>query len=205
MAEFTLKAAGEVTMQVFVPFADFTQSVQVLDRSRLQKQVLECHQILGAILGWPTQGGKIRTGYLHHAAVVGWRYHPRALAQYALCAVAEMEARGYRRSCYHDDFCQVLGTGSPELPPWIGDEAVHSSHRARLLQKDFDYYSQFDWPETLAEDLTTRQYQWPIFLPDSQTEYRLEERVSRRSKTEQAAWEAICASVQKRQQELRAS
>jgi hypothetical protein len=189
-------------MQVFVPFESFTKSVQVLDRSRLQKQIVECHQILGAILGWPTKDGKARIGYLNHAAVIGWRYHPRALAQYALCAVAEMEARGYKRSCYHATFCEVRGAEDVALAPWIGDEAVHSSHRARLLQKDFDYYSQFGWPETLLEDLTTRQYQWPIFLIGSETEYRLEERVSKRSKLEQAAWEATCASIRKRQQEL---
>jgi hypothetical protein len=189
-------------MQVFVPFDSFAQSVKVLDRRRLQKQILECYQILGAISGWPTQDGRARTGYLNHAAVIGWRYHPRALAQYALSAVAEMEARGYKRSCYYATFCEVRGPEDVALPPWIGDEAVHSSHRARLLQKDFDYYSQFGWPETLLEDLTTWQYQWPIFLAGSQTEYRLEERGSKRSKPEQTAWEATCATIRMRQQEL---
>ena len=32
-------------------------------------------------------------------------------------------------------------------PHWLGKEAFHSSHRANLLRKDFEYYSQFNWTE----------------------------------------------------------
>ena len=34
-----------------------------------------------------------------------------------------------------------------ELPPWIGDERLHSSHRSNLLRKDEKFYSQFNWTE----------------------------------------------------------
>ena len=33
------------------------------------------------------------------------------------------------------------------FPHWLGNEKFHSSHRANLLRKDYEYYSQFGWDE----------------------------------------------------------
>ena len=35
-------------------------------------------------------------------------------------------------------------------PHWIGKEEFHSSHRANLLRKDYEYYSKFGWKEDLG-------------------------------------------------------
>ena len=40
-----------------------------------------------------------------------------------------------------------INTDKYEYPPWLGNEAFHSSHRANLLRKDYQYYSQFEWSE----------------------------------------------------------
>ena len=34
-----------------------------------------------------------------------------------------------------------------KFPHWLGDVRFHSSHRANLLRKDYEYYSQFGWTE----------------------------------------------------------
>ena len=34
------------------------------------------------------------------------------------------------------------------LPPWLGDERVHASHRSNLLRKDKDFYSKYNWSES---------------------------------------------------------
>ena len=34
-----------------------------------------------------------------------------------------------------------------EYPDWLGDERFHSSHRANLLRKNFEFYSQYNWTE----------------------------------------------------------
>ena len=34
-----------------------------------------------------------------------------------------------------------------DYPHWFGNEQFHSSHRANLLRKDYEYYSQFGWEE----------------------------------------------------------
>ena len=33
------------------------------------------------------------------------------------------------------------------FPYWLGKESFHSSHRANLLRKDYEYYSKFGWKE----------------------------------------------------------
>jgi len=46
--------------------------------------------------------------------------------------------------------------GSFLLPPWIGQENFHASHRSNLLRKKPDHYGQFGWDE--PRDLP---YVWP--------------------------------------------
>ena len=46
---------------------------------------------------------------------------------------------------------QLYEFGDLEMPHWIGNEAFHSSHRANLLRKDYEYYSKFGWTEN-SED-----------------------------------------------------
>ena len=43
----------------------------------------------------------------------------------------------------------------PEMPKWLGYEPFHSSHRSRLLQKDIEFYSQYEW-----QDDITKPYLW---------------------------------------------
>lgn len=44
-----------------------------------------------------------------------------------------------------------------KVPPWLGDERVHASHRSNLLRKDPVWYGQFDWT-----DNPTDPYVWPV-------------------------------------------
>ena len=46
---------------------------------------------------------------------------------------------------------------------WFGDFEFHSSHRANLLRKDYEYYSQFKWKEDATNPYTwydTEKKQW---------------------------------------------
>ena len=53
--------------------------------------------------------------------------------------------RGYNNNMEFYEFNDMV------KPHWIGKEEFHSSHRANLLRKDYEYYSQFKWKEN-AED-----------------------------------------------------
>ena len=46
--------------------------------------------------------------------------------------------------------------GNVVLPPWLGDERLHASHRSNLLRKEPGWYGAFGWRE--QPDLP---YWWP--------------------------------------------
>lgn len=98
-----------------------------------------------------------------------WRGYPEAVARYGLEMCGEWCGRGHPDTCAEKirfDLAQALGTGIPRsqqalreagaLPPWLGDPAVHRSHRSALLRKDPEHYRRL-FPDT-PEDLP---YVWP--------------------------------------------
>ena len=138
-------------MQTFLPFSDFAESARVLDYRRLGKQRVESLQILKA-LTTPDYGWK------NHPATKMWRGHIHALAEYSVAMCDEWLRRGYKDTCREKILTQIadipLITG---LPNWLGDEALHASHRSNLLRKDPDYYAQFGWT-----DDPEAPYVWPV-------------------------------------------
>ena len=128
-------------MQTFLPYESFRQSAQVLDWRRLGKQRVEGMQIINAIEGKLRQDGKPYKGWLNHPATVMWRPYLNALKLYTNVVITEWKDRGYNNNMQYYTFNNVV------KPHWLGKEAFHSSHRANLLRKDFEYYSQFKWKE----------------------------------------------------------
>lgn len=127
-------------VQTFLPYPDYGASAQCLDWQRLGKQRSECLQILRAIYV-PTYG------WQHHPAVHMWRGHAWQLAEYALVICDEWARRGYRDFGTRAELaCFNLRPGSP-APPWLGDPALHASHRSNLLRKNPTHYRQFGWSE----------------------------------------------------------
>lgn len=132
-------------MNTFIPYADFQQSARCLDRARLGKQRLEAMTLWRAI----TSGN----GWSRHPAARMWQGFPDALLSYYNTMLEEWARRGYRND-------KLTFVSLPEkiiMPPWWGEEKVHSSHRANLLRKDFAWYSQFGWNEKPTEG-----YVWPV-------------------------------------------
>ena len=134
-------------MQTFLPYPSFSESAAVLDRARLGKQRVEALQVLRAVT-IPTYGWR------NHPAAKMWRGFVPALAEYALAMTDEWIAQG------HPDTVrpQLLEfTGSPIVYPlWLGDEALHVSHRSNLIRKDPEFYRPLfgDIPDDLP-------YVWP--------------------------------------------
>ena len=131
-------------MQTFLPYPDFKKSAQSLDYRRLGKQRVECLQILKALeLG--------TGGWVNHPATKMWRGYEDALRKYMAECITEWISRGYNNTM------SIPTVGSYTNPPWLGDEAFHSSHRSNLLRKDAVYYGKFGWSE--PNDLP---YVWPV-------------------------------------------
>ena len=129
-------------MQTFLPLPDFDESAIILDYRRLGNQRLEARQLLTSLLNG--------SGWSHHPAAKMWKGYELALAEYGNIMILEWIDRGYRNTM------DLIDVDDYVLPPWFGDERVHSSHRSNLLRKDYNYYSQFGWSE--GPDLP---YHWP--------------------------------------------
>jgi len=139
-------------MQTFLPYPSFQASAECLDSQRLGKQRSESIQIFLA-LQYP------RTyGYANHTAVRMWKGYEAALLAYNLEICKEFRRRGYNDLVYLETKVRLTKLNQPlaQLPHWIGDEAFHSSHRAALLFKNYDFYSRYGWKE-----VPSLNYVWP--------------------------------------------
>ena len=136
-------------MQTFLPYADFERCAAALDSRRLGKQRVEAWQILRVLRGQSR-------GWRNHPAVLMWRGYEDALGQYLNAMSAEWERRGYANMMPRYPLPEV---GETVMPTWLGDEALHASHRSNLLRKDPGFYGRYGWVE--APDLP---YVWPVRL-----------------------------------------
>jgi len=120
-------------MQTFLPYESFTKTAKVLDWRRLGKQRVEGMQIIQTI--------EKQNGWKNHPIVKMWTPYVPALKQYTNIIITEWIGRGYNNNMEFYDIDNV------EYPDWLGVKRFHASHRANLLRKDFDWYSQFEWTE----------------------------------------------------------
>jgi hypothetical protein len=144
-------------MQTFLPDPDFARSASMLDRSRLGKQRVETLQVFRAthVPGY---------GWRHHPAARMWRGHEEALVAYAVAicdawteaghtdTVRATIVREFGREPRSQDELAAAGL----LPPWLGDDAFHRSHRSALVRKEPEHYRSL-FPE-VPDDLP---YVWP--------------------------------------------
>lgn len=153
-------------MQTFLPYPDFAASAAVLDPKRLGKQRVETIQVLRALT-------RETYGWKHHPVVKMWRGYEEALTRYGLdmCAVWTVAGRAdtcavtlvadYAAFLERADISGVRSqhelASARELPPWLGDQAVHRSHRSALRRKDPVLYDTV-FPD-VPDDLP---YVWPV-------------------------------------------
>ena len=153
-------------MQTFLPYPDFERAAEALDNRRLGKQRVEALQILRA-LTYPTYGWK------HHPAVLMWAGYEEALVAYALAVCREWCRRGFADTVVDTITRDAASAGvdhirsqgelaeAGQLPPWLGDEALHRSHRSSLLRKDPQSYRPL-----FPEDPDDLPYHWPVRAAD---------------------------------------
>lgn len=161
-----------------MPYPSFKQSAECLDYRRLGKQRVECLQLLKALQIGPYicsecrepypndpccggMGIPIKTPWYNHPAVQQWKGYEIALMEYLYAMCHEWTAnRGYKDTCW----VKAIEVGpSPanvgvktKMPPWLGNERFHSSHRAALLLKNPHWYQRFGWKESPCIN-----YVWP--------------------------------------------
>jgi hypothetical protein len=149
-------------MQTFLPVADFEESARLLDSPRLGKQRVETLQILRA-LELPDYG------WANHPAVLMWRGRTPALVAYGLAMVRVWRERGFADTTDRQiaefapdvaDAAQGELAAAGLLPSWVGDEALHRSHRSNLIAKDPDFY-RARFAEIFGPEPHDLPYVWP--------------------------------------------
>lgn len=142
-------------MQTFLPYPDFKQSAESLDRQRLGKQRVEGLQLINSLLG--LTNGK---GWSNHPARNMWRGHERALVEYTAVVCQVWRARGYKDTVEEKVRGlekEHLSDRSSDMPPWLGREDFHLSHQSNLVRKLPSHY-QLLWPG-VPDNL---EYIWPV-------------------------------------------
>jgi len=133
-------------MQTFLPYADFRESAKALDNKRLNKQILECYQILNVLYNEDP-----RAGWRNHPAVKMWRGHEGALYTYTINMVQEADKRGIKTDKNKANLLMIAlqraATWNEKLPAWFNNQdiiaRVTTTHKANLYRKDDAYYHDF--------------------------------------------------------------
>lgn len=161
-------------MQSFlIDTTSFEATARVLDNKRLHKQALEAWQCLMTMTKLDPNGEhRDPKGWNSHPVVKMWRGYETALVDYIQIMVTEWKGRGYKSTIGEKTDATYrraleLDRVSPEfiLPPWMRDNDYYSrlcsTHRTALLCKNYEWYSQFDWPEDAGTAPDTYEYLWP--------------------------------------------
>jgi hypothetical protein len=161
-------------MQSFLVSTDsFEATASVIDNKRLHKQTLEAWQCLLTMCRLDPDGNdREPKGWSSHPVVKMWRGHETLLVSYISATYFEWRSRGYKSTLLDKTFRTYdravdLGRISSELtvPSWMQDieyfERLCSTHRVALLNKNYDWYSQFNWAEDTGIKPDTYEYVWP--------------------------------------------
>ena len=137
-------------VNTFIPYADFKKTAECLDYRRLGKQRCEAHMII-QLLENPTESRW--SGWRNHPAVRMWRGYTDALKMYFNTIVEEWVEREYVNNYPLYEIPDEV-----EMPWWMGEADVHSSHQASLLRKAPEFYAgKFE----VGEEHRSKGYMWP--------------------------------------------
>jgi len=133
-------------MQTFLPYQDFEEVAADLDSKRLNKQILECYQILN-VLSNPSP----TAGWRNHPAVKMWRGYEVALFNYAMTMVSEADARSIRTEKNVANLQRLRRERGMDwgitMPLWFSNnkimKRVTTTHKANLYKKAPELYPQF--------------------------------------------------------------
>lgn len=131
-------------MQTFLPYADFKESVQVLDYRRLGKQRVETYQILKGLL----RKDDVKAGWVNHPASRMWEGYELALLRYQEVTCHEWTVvRNFKDTCWDKSWALFSKqqqadyvAGRYEFPDWLGDDDFHTAHKSNLVRKAPDLY-----------------------------------------------------------------
>ena len=153
-------------MITFLPYPDFVKSADCLDwqfrMNRLDNQINEAIIIVQTLLGERAKN--------NHPVFLMWENYELTLVDYAWANLYAWECKKRRIDTRRIELNRLQQLAvekdtASNKPFWLGDERLHSSHRAILLSKNYEWYKQFGWNEEPA--IRGSDSRWPYFWPIS--------------------------------------
>lgn len=126
-------------MQVFVPYASPYRVASCLDMRRLNKQVIECRQILAAIRGESN-------AWKNHPCVKMYRDHTEWLEYYVFClecyreSVRASDEQDLDEMWIQSHLAEEWSDQADAITPPFLTEEFCKHHRDRLFTKDPEWY-----------------------------------------------------------------
>lgn len=148
-------------MQTFLPYPNFRKSALSLDKKRCWKQVVETKQLICSLQAknlpddWVGSKSYQKQSYKNHPARLMWVGYEDLLKDYynsfldiSINKHKIKTTMEYLKVDFHND-----------KPFWLGDDKFHRTHRARLIEKDENFYLP-QFPND--KGFNNAQYWWPV-------------------------------------------
>jgi hypothetical protein len=168
-------------MQTFLPFPDFMESAKVLDKKRCWKQVVEAKQIINILEKIEFSNKQFSEfpeslrfrevlPWANHPAVKMWvGYIPALRHYYNIFLLTSIEVHKINTKLqYKENNCSFMSSGKwvfnrlkgkgTDIPWWLGNENFHRAMRARLIEKNREFYLPL-FPDD--EGFNNGKYFWP--------------------------------------------
>ena len=149
-------------MQVFIIGSPF-ETAKILDKRRLNKQIIEVNQILNAIKG--------SKAWHNHPCTIQYKGHVDWLENYLSCLIyyknglelhAEVESdlADVCRHSFHENLCKEAHV----LKPWVSDtEEYFNQMKRRLYTKNKIHYSQYSYLGESNQNWYFVNNEWKIY------------------------------------------
>jgi hypothetical protein len=137
-------------MMTFLPYPNYIRSVKILDNKRLGKQRLEAMQLIN-ILENKTAG----KGWRSHPTLKMWVGYTNSLKYYCNCCIDEWIKRGFKNTMIRYDVDH-----QNKDPWWLGNEDFHRAMRARLIEKNEEFYLPIF--TEIDKGFNNGKYFWPV-------------------------------------------
>lgn len=142
-------------MQTFLPYEDFQKSLKVLDNKRLGKQRVEARQIVNILTGKQNSNA-----WVNHPAIRMWEGYVPCLMLYTDLCIFEWIDRGFKNTMEIYPAYEYGVAIAPPKPWWLGNEDFHRAMRARLIQKNEEYYLPIFGE--IDKGFNDSKYFWPV-------------------------------------------
>lgn len=140
-------------MQVFIIGSPF-ETAKVLDKMRLNKQIIECHQILDALNG--------KKAWSNHPCVLQYKDHKEWLELYTYCLEDYFTSKRYSNASDLLYLAKEWSERAFEYKPEFHTEEYFNQMKRRLYTKDKLFYKQW-------EDLGESDVNW--YFVDNEWKY----------------------------------